>query len=131
MSTLPFVDALARWLEVTAQLKALEKEEKALRGQLFAAAFPAPNEGTNRLELQDGGIVKGTYRINRSVDEAAVIAVKDELRKLGNNKITADDVFPIKHTLSKSKLDELPDNERLIASKAIVAKPGLPSLEVV
>lgn len=126
-----FEEALAEWIEVSAAQKRLAAKELMLRRQIFDAAFPDPVKGVNSLELADGRIVKGTYRINTTVDEAAVGAVKEQLRALGQNDVTADDVFKVKHSVSATALNKLSAEGKLIASRAIVSKPGTPTLEVV
>lgn len=127
----PYLEVLEEWLAVRAVAKQSAAKETRLRQELFAAAFPAPTEGTNKLELPDGRIVKGDHKINRSVDQAAVQQVMAELRELGQNDVTADEVFPVKYELSKSALKKLSADGQKIASKAIVAKPGMPGLDVV
>lgn len=81
----PVVDPLAElaeWFALKARIAAecapLVEQERAKRARLFAHFFPTPVEGTNTFVLPDGYRVKGTYPIERKVDQALV----DTLRGL-------------------------------------------------
>lgn len=126
-----FEDTLAEWLETKQAMSKLQAQERKLRKSLFDAAFPNPKEGTNSLELADGRIFKGKYPMNRSVDETAVGGVIAELRKLGNNEVVPEDIFPVKHSLSTSVYRKLPEDVLQIVNNAITTKPGSVSIEVV
>ena len=128
-----FEEMLSDW-EVTAkELKRLKAKEAKLRQTLFDAAFPAPKEGTNQLELADGRIIKGTYKISRTVDaDAARVAMMEmaTMAEQNNEQVSLDGLFKWKPSLGKTAYDGLPDRFKLVADQAITAKPGTPGLEV-
>ena len=130
-TVIDFLAALTEWQRVAAEAKRAAAKEMELRKALFQAAFPTPTEGVNKLELSDGRIVKGTHKVNRTVDQAAVAAALEPLRKLGQNDVTPEEVFPVKYDLSMKAVKKLTAEGQLAASKAIVAKPGSPTLEVI
>ena len=65
---------LQEWNEAlvaaTEAKKAIEKEQ-ALRKEIMALFFPAPEEGTNKVDLGAGWTLKATHKIDRKIDEAA------------------------------------------------------------
>lgn len=125
-----FEEALARWQGLVKASKEAAAAEKALRDQLVAAAFPqGVVEGVQKRELADGTTFKVTGKMNRTVDEASVAAVKQEIAALGQNEVTADDVFTTAHKLSMGAYKKLTAEGRKAADKAIVAKPGSPMVE--
>lgn len=128
----PYADVLTEWQQVSAKLREMTKLELKLRTTLFELAFPNPVEGVNSRELDDGRIVKGTHKINRNVDQAAVEGVKKRLAEL-NSPLGApvDDVFKAKIELGVGPYKKLSPEARAIANDAITSKPGTPSLEVV
>lgn len=117
---------LDEWIAVKTDLERLKKREADLRKKLFDGAFPAPIEGVNTVELSDGSIVKGTYKINRTVDEAALQAVKENLPAEKSARLV---IF--KPQLSLTEYRKLTDEERKIFDAALIVRPGSVSLEVI
>lgn len=121
MST--YYENLERWQELTATIKHLQGEERALREGLFNGTFPDPVEGTNTHELPDGRKVKGVYKIYRKT-------VEDRLKDLPNGLKRR--VFKVKHELKTSAYRDLPEEERKAVDACLDIKPaGLHSLKVV
>lgn len=125
-----FEEVLAEWQKVSLELDRAKAREMELRKALFTAAFPNPVEGTNSLTLADGRIVKGVHKINRSVDDAQVPAVRAEILKR-SNEVKVDDLFRVGYSLGIKEYNKLGPELLLIANKAVTAKPGAPTLEVV
>lgn len=121
-----YMEALERQQELAAAIKHMQAEERALREGLFNGTFPAPREGTNEYTLPDGRIVKGTFKLNRSLNEDEL---KGVLKQLGWKK--ADAPVRTKTELDLTRYRELPDETRAIFDTALEIKPGLPTLEVV
>lgn len=117
-----FEKKLNEWLVICGQIRALQEEEKALHIGLFNAAFPKPKEGTNTFELRDGRIVKGEYKINYKVDEAAVFGVQAELAKFDDPQAAL--LFRQKHELSLGAYRKLTAKAKKVADKAITKKPA-------
>lgn len=121
-------EMLVAWHEAKAAAAALNEKEKALRIEIFALAFPNPEEGSkyNKLDLEDGYMLQGDYKINRRIDEAALGEVQKQMDPIMFNR-----AFRFKPELSKSGFKDLSDDQKQIASVAIIATPGTPALEIV
>ena len=117
-----YYENLERWQELSATIKKLKGEERALREALFKGTFPDPEEGTNKHELPDGRIVKGVFKINRRVIEDEITSVPKALR---------EKVFKVKHSLQTRAYRDLTDNQKQIVDAVLKISPGLPSLDVV
>ena len=118
---------LNAWQEqkkIAADSKALEM---TLRKELFNKFFPNPEEGVNKLELQDGWGAKGTYKLDRKIDEAALPAVNDQLKELG---VAFDGLVKNKPSLVIKEYKKLNEEHRAIFDEALTTKPGSPTLEI-
>lgn len=127
---------LDSWLKIKDVAKSLSDMEMTMRKALFAATFPAPKEGANTFELQDGRKLAATYKINRSIDESLVQATRAEYELLNERPVDFDELLKVKHELVTSayrKLqpgEEAPGAAYIVISKMITAKPGSPTMEV-
>lgn len=122
------VKKLEEWHTVKAQAAALGEQEKELRIEIFNMAFPNPEEGSkyNKLDLADGYMLQGDYKINRRIDEAALGEVQKQMDPVMFNR-----AFRFKPELNKSGYKDLTEEQRAIASVAIIATPGTPALDIV
>ena len=125
----PYLAMLDRWADVSARLSTLKDEEADLRRMLFAGAFPNPKEGTQTHLLPDGRKIKGQHTVSRKIDEAALPAVLATMREQGY--ANADALVRYKPELAKREWNSLSDEAKLTFSKAVIAVPGMPSLEIV
>lgn len=125
----PYLAMLDRWADVSARKKALEEEENDLRRMLFAGAFPNAKEGVNKHKLPDGRTIKGDMKINRKLDEAALPATLAAMRDAG--VANADALVRYKPELAKREWNALSDENKLLFSKAVIAVPGMPTLEII
>ena len=55
------------WYKTKAELQKLQARERALRDKIIKSYFPAPSEGTNKVEIT-GGVMKMTHKIDRKID---------------------------------------------------------------
>lgn len=116
---------LDRWYQLTEAIARLQAEERALREGLFNGTFPSPREGVNKVELPDGRVLKGTYRINRKV-------LEDKLQEAKFPKSLRDNVFKTKHDLIVSAYRNLDEDTRNAVDAVLEIKPaGLHGLELV
>ena len=122
------VKKLEAWHVIKAQAAALGEQEKELRVEIFSMAFPNPEEGSkyNKLDLADGYMLQGDYKINRRIDEAALGEVQKQMDPVMFNR-----AFRFTPELNKSGFKDLTEEQRAIASIAIIATPGTPSLDIV
>jgi hypothetical protein len=120
---------LSRWYTLTQEIEERRSEELTLRKELFGAAFPDPSEGgkDNKMNLADGWILQGDYKINRTVDRAVV----DILAKGDNTAPLVDKVFDYKPSLVLKEWRALSAEDRILLADAVTEKPGTPALKVV
>lgn len=129
IESLTFADALREWYQVNEHLSDVKARELLLRKRLFAEAFPSPTEGAkdNKHALSDGWILQGDYKINRTVDEAALTT----LRSSGHNVAAlVDSVIRFKPEVKLKEWKALSDDDRRLLADLVIEKPGTPSLEV-
>jgi hypothetical protein len=119
---------IGRWNELQGQLSSIKDAEMKLRKEIFDACFPSPTEGTNNAEMPEGWTLKGTYKLTRSLDEAALPAVVSELHK---HKVSTDTLITYKPSLSLSAYKKLDPRWQKVLEQAMEIKPGAPSLELV
>jgi hypothetical protein len=128
MTTEELYSKLGEWNTLTAQLTSLKDQEAKLRKEIFDAAFPTPTEGTNTLDLPEGWKLKGTHKLSRSVDESALPAVLEQLRK---KKVDTEPLIKYKPELSISAFRKMNPDHAHILGQALVIKPGMPSMELI
>jgi hypothetical protein len=109
------------------EAKPIVTKEQALRKQVFAAFYPVPKEGTNTLDLADGWKLKGVYKLDRKIDDAALPAVTEQLRGMGVN---ADTLVAWKPELKTATYRELTAEQRAVFDQALTVKPGSPTVEL-
>lgn len=117
-----YLEQIDRWHNLTVAISNLQAQEKALRESLFAGTFTAPTEGVNSFPLPDGRVLKGTYKLNRTVDQTGAAALPKKLR---------DAAFKSKLELVLKNYRDLPEEDRKVVDGVITTKPGLPALELV
>lgn len=115
---------LSQWQELVVSIKHLSDQEKVLREALFKGAFPKPEEGVNTMEMPNGGKLKGTFKLNRTV-------LQDKVREIKIDLDTWNKVFRQKIELNTAAYRTLDEKLRKLVDKALEIKPGLPSLELV
>jgi hypothetical protein len=124
-----YLQLLAEWQDTQRVLSGVKDREMELRLQLFAGAFPNPTEGTNTYTLPDGRKLKGGYTINRKLVITSVAPTIALLKASG--VANADQLVKYTPELAKREWNALSPESKLVFSRAIVASPGAPSLEVV
>lgn len=124
---------LSEWQSLTTWLSQAKEREMALRLKLAHHFFAdkilangALPEGT--MNLVDGGFkIKVVGKMNRTVLEEVRAAATEEA------KLTAEEsksLFKLEASLSLSAYKALSDEKKKIIDKAIVVKPGSPTLEI-
>jgi len=119
---------LEQWHAAKAAAAKAVAEEQELRKEIFSMAFPTPEEGSkyNKLDLGDGYMLQGDYKINRRVDEAALQEVQKKMDPVAFGR-----TFKFKPELIKAGLKDISEEQRKIAAVAIIAAPGTPGLDIV
>ena len=121
-------EELNEWFSLVPELKRMKAREMELRKSLFNGAFPFPTEGTNSFDLEGGYKLKGTYKLERSVDTAAFQALSKEMKEAD---IAADGMLRFKASLVAAEYKRLDDEQRHLFDQCIITKPGSPSLEII
>ena len=112
-----------------AEVKLLVENEMRLRKQVMEAYFPVPVEGVNTCQLEAGWELKGTYKIDRRLDEAALPAINIELRGMNVNP---DRLVRFKlelDTAAYKTLVQINPQAAKVFEKAMISKPSAPSLD--
>lgn len=119
---------IGRWTQLQNQLAAIKDEEMKLRKEIFDQCFPAPTEGASTIDMPEGWKLKGTYKLTRSLDEAALPAVIAELHK---HKVATDQLITYRPNLSVSTYRKLDPKWQRVLEQAMEIKPGAPTLELI
>lgn len=114
---------LADWKAAVEELDAVKERELTLRKQLFAGAFPAPAEGTQRVTLTDGTILKGVFKLNRKIDV-------EVLKNLELSQRVKDMVVRYKPELDTKMYRTMSTEDREIFDECLTITPGTPALEI-
>lgn len=119
---------LEEWFLMGKELKKLRASEILLRKRIFNFYFPEPDEGVNKHELDGGYVLKGTYKLTRSVDIGAFDALKEKLEKEG---VSVDRLVKFKPSLVAKEFNKLEGDKLNLFSQTLLIKPGSPTLEIV
>lgn len=121
-------ELLTEWAHSEQQAKIWSDREKALREQIFHMCFPTPLPGTkdNKLKLPLGHTLVGDYRLNYSVDRAALETLRGDAAALP----IIEQIVTYRPEVSGSKFRSLTDNEKAVAAQFVTEKPGTPGLEI-
>ena len=119
---------LTLWFNMTQQLDQLKVAEIALRKRIFTTFFKSPVEGTNKVPLTEGWILKADHKINRSVDIASLTNAAAAFKEAG---IATEDLIKYKPELVIVEYRKLDDDTRKVFDQILVIKEGSPQLEIV
>jgi len=119
-------ERLELWVKTKEKLVELRDMESTMREELCNEIFPRLTEGTNTAMRGDIK-VKCVLKVNRSLDEAALSAVIQQLHQL---KVDTRNVFEYKPTLKLTGYKNLNKEAKAIADECITSKPGSKTLEV-
>jgi hypothetical protein len=122
-------EQLQVWYGMQQQLASLKTAEFMQRGRMATFYFTEPEEGTNRFGLGGGFDLKLDYKINRNVDEAALLTVTAE--QVAALKLPMDKLFKWKPELAVGEYRKLNDKQREFVDSLLDIKPGSPTLSIV
>lgn len=132
MLTPESLELLKQWAEQKDKLATIcapiVAEEMRLRKLVFAIAFPSPVEGTNDVDIPNGWKIKGTYKLDRKLDEAALPIALAELRK---QNVVTETLIRYKPEIETKAYKALSDANRMILEQAMTIKPASPTLELI
>lgn len=131
IATKKFLSLLKEWSALREQMLAFAptvEKEIQVRKELFALAFPVPKEGTNTEDLPNGWKIKGIYRLDRKLDEAALPAVFEQLR---NQNVNPDPLVKWKPELVTGDYKALSPANKATFDQALTTKPASPTVELI
>lgn len=116
------------WFQLTKQLELIKTQEMELRKKIFAYYFTQPKEGTNTVPLNAGWVIKGEYKINRSVDLPLLTNHMNDLRK---KKVPVESLIKYEPKLVVAEYRKLDEKQRAAVDEVLKITVGSPSLEIV
>jgi len=126
---------LAEWHKAVQDVlatKPIVAREMELRKEVMAMYFPNPVEGTNSAPLASDWVLKGTHKLERKIDDAALPAVRQQLRE--QFQINPDNLFCTKYELETAQykaLKTINAEAFTLLETALIIKPASPTLELV
>lgn len=122
-------ERLQVWYGMQQQLATLQPAEVLARKTIAGFYFPNPEEGTNRFPIGGGFELKLIHKINRKVDEAALLQVTAAQVKALN--LPMGDLFEQKWELRTGAYRTLNDAQRKFVDALLEINEGTPSVEIV
>lgn len=127
LSTEDYERLFAEWLSSQKQLRAVQAKEILLRKQLFGYFFPTPREGVNNFPRAEG-MLKGDYKINRTIDRAAL---NQRLKEFREAELPMDKLVDYVPTLKIRPYRALNEEQRFLFDEVLDIKPGSPSMRFI
>ena len=125
------LEKLNKWFELKEKADAAKEiieEEQTMRKEIFALFFESPSEGVNKFDIGDDYCLKGTYKLERKIDESVLQATLEQMEALGHNPNSGLIVMQPKLVLEAYR--SLTPELQAIFSKALTIKEGSPQLEI-
>lgn len=119
---------LEEWYTMQKQMAELKGRELVLRNKIFGALFTAPREGTNKVPLSEGWVLKAQYVLNRTVDIAGFTSMREELEAAG---VPCDQIIKYKPELNVTVYRTMTAEQLNLVDRILTIKPGTPQLEIV
>jgi hypothetical protein len=128
---------LKAWQEAKGQLDEVKEREAALRKSVFELEFPSPTEGTQRVPLGNGYMLKAVYPLRYECPKDKVLKFAqteqglEELAKLGPEAgFVADRLIEWEPVVQIKEYRTLKPEYKTIVDKFVTIKPGSPQLEI-
>lgn len=125
-----FQEALAEWREIKKWLKEGRERENQLREFLIKECFAQLKEGVNTKEVDVAGVtevVKATRKIDRKIDEPALVTMTPQFRKYG---VPVDDLVDSRPVFRLEAYRELDPNKQKYFEKALTIKDAATELKI-
>lgn len=129
------VTAMVTWQQLEKDLAFSKRWEMDFRKRLFGHYFPTYKKGVNTMPLQSNYLLKGTAKVNVSIDEKIMPVVRGKLEAMNVN---INDFLKWKASvgtgytaLQKDEEVSGPSAVGAILREMITTTPGAPELEIV
>lgn len=116
------------WFTMTQQLDKLKLAEMELRKRIFATYFKSPIEGTNKVPLTEGWVLKCDHKINRTVD---IASLTNAVAMFAESGIDTASLIKYKPELILPEYRKLDDDTRKVFDQVLVIKEGSPQLDII
>lgn len=124
-------ELLDEWIKASAYIESIKpwiEAERQLRKRVVEAFFANKGEGTHYYDLPDGEKLKAVRRLERKVDAAALVALRDELNAID---LKSGDFTQIQLFLNTRTYKKLPLAHQRVIDRALEIKESSPQLEVI
>lgn len=129
-----FEDYVARWQAVKREAKRYGEAEMEMRKAIMASIKQARGtefkEGANAVKMADGRKITGTHKINRSLAQDQIAAVRERYQQLNDRPVDFDDLLKVSYDLVISSFRKLEGEALAVVSDMVTAKEGAPEIKV-
>lgn len=115
-------EKISAWLYAKSELATIQEVERNLRAEILEECFGEGNIGTTNC-VKDGYMIKGSYGLSYSLNQADIAAAYEEGVELPN-------CIRIKYDLDKRAYDALDEIDTVLIDGYLTVKPSLPTLEI-
>lgn len=135
MSNIPEVEVtmkdLIEWDKAKRELALIKSKEMMLRQRIYKHFFPIANEGTNKVDLNEGWVLKAQRVIDRKVDLGILQAMATEGGAFQKAGIVAPQYIDWEPKLKVREYRTLSEEQRHVFDQALIIKDGSPQMEIV
>jgi len=122
---------LIEWDACKKELALLKSKEALLRSRIFKHYFPNPKEGTNKVDLAEGWLLKAQHVISRTFDMGALQAACGEEGDFTKAGFNCNPLIKWSAELKTTEYKQLPPDLRTLLETTMIIKPGSPQMEIV
>lgn len=125
---------LVIWDQLEKQLAKYKALEMQARKAIFNKAWPSWKVGVNNYPLDNGYVLKGTGKINYTVDKTMFPVVSEGLKSMG---LTIDPFLAVRYELAVGPYNAVVKDEQqnqtvgTVLRQMITSSTGAPTLEIV
>lgn len=125
---------LLLWSQLEVEASKLKNLEMMARKAVFKKAWPSYRIGVNNYPLMNGWLLKGTGKINYTVDKEMFPQVSEGLASMG---MAIDDYLRVSYNLAEGAYNKIVADEQqnqtvgTVLRQMITSSEGAPTLEIV
>lgn len=123
-----------RWTQIKREAKRLAEAEMEMRKAIMASIRQARGdefkEGANGVKMADGRKITGTHKINRSLQQDQIEAVRERYMALNDRPVDFDDLLKVSYDLVISQFRKLDGEALKVVSDMVTAKEGSPEVKL-
>lgn len=128
--------AIAAWYVANENLQKAKNDEDEARALVSDLVFDyKPDDmeaGTRNIELEDGSIIQGVFKVSTTLDSSCVSDVLQRMANSGPEGVKfANRVVSWKPSLNKKDYDLMDESLKTIFNEAITTKPAKPAFKFI